>query len=332
MLRQNLAKESTVVTGNKEKNYDFKQLNLEKKSKVLMKNTISIKKIISNIVTPRKKETPELKKPQAQAGKISQIAVTNVVQNSLPMNNINNNNLNKVSHAPKSSANYHSIKSPSVFNINLNLNLNLNLNVNTTTSTNSKGFSSKNFSKKLNENTINPKKIIDRQADEVIPNPALKIQTADSKKSDGKKFAFTDRGKRESLTKKPSITSQQGQKMIEIKAQYKTNPNKPLSNNFQIPKVGSMNNSDKNKLIFKKSNPINLKIDLNAKLKAEDKQEKTTHVKTESYSLEGSARMAFKGIKINNFDKIYQLKDSPKKQPNSTNRESKEKVKKLLFK
>ena len=312
LLRQNLANEKSLKPVSKmtDKNCNFKpqlKVNLDRNHNLMIKNTISIKKMISDIVSNKS----VMKKPPS-------------ISKHMVENNIKTNK--KLNIDKPSSFNYHSIKSPSVFNINLNLNLNLNLNMNSSY----KAFSHR-FSKIPSEGiiNINTKKTVSKNHDDTRP---FKLNSLNSKRSDRElKMTLTDRNssKRQSVNKKLSINSQPKEKhSTEIKGRYKNNNDKAVCKHFEMPKN---NKYEINKIPFKKTNPI-LKIDLNKYSTLEPKQPEISKKSSKECITDNKSKLNFKGIKINNFEKIYELKNTPKKPPNSTNRNSKDKVKKLLYK
>jgi len=317
VLKTNFLKDNSNCTMQKqiEKNINSSKpsfkLEIDRKESNMVKNSISIKKIISNIITPRNKEVSAIKKTHSSR------------QNFDIANNANQSN--KVL-SQKSSSNNNTIKSPSILNINLNLNLNVNLNMNTN---NAKGFT-QNFKKKRSENLFISKKNLEKNIEE-IPS---KLNRANSKNSEGK-LPLTERSKRNSLLKEQSMTTNQGKKLTELKISSGVTLTKPINNNILIPRK-SGNNSENKKIILKKSDPVNVKINFNNKMKINTEEKFAKYyLNTEPNkdpSLEISAKNTLKGIKINNFDKIYEFKDSPQKNHNSTNRGSKERVQKILFK
>lgn len=317
VLKTNFLKDnSNYIVKNIDKNINSSKpsfkLEIDRKERNMVKNSISIKKIISNIITPRNKEISIMKKTPTSRQNIDN---PSCIQN------------NKVL-SQKSCSNNNTIKSPSVLNINLNLNLNVNLNMNTN---NPKGFA-QNFKKKRSENIFISKKNLDKNVEEYT----TKSNRANSKNSEGK-LPLTERSKKNSLLKEQSLNTQQTKKITELKINSGVVINKPINNNNNIiiPRK-SGNNSENKKIILKKSEPVNVKINFNNKMKINTEEKFAKYyLNTEPNkdpSFEISAKNTMKGIKINNFDKIYEFKDSPQKNPNSTNRGSKEKIQKILFK
>ena len=274
---------------------------------------ITINKFISTTTTPRKNNIFEVKKfPQK-----NKIAVTHIQSNYnsiIPAHNYNSN----------------SIKTPSVFNINLNLNLNLNLNVNSNVIRASpKKFNEKNNQNKpvcvrsipntliVNEikklNRISPVKEritckINEESIDKIKNMPL------TDRHNSSKFVFNDKSFKNSLTYRKNLHDND----LNTKNNIKTKLNVKVS----IPK----SNANYNKISLQKSKPINLIIDLNNYTSKEQ-----VHSKINTSKAVNKPPL-FKGLKINNFEKIYELKQIIKKIPNSTSRKSKEKVPNLILK
>jgi hypothetical protein len=284
------------------------KIEIDRKETTMVKNSISIKNIISNIITPRNNEVPVIKKTPTSRQNIDIIPTQT-----------------KKVFSQKCSSNNNTVKSPSILNINLNLNLNVNLNMNTN---NQKGFS-QNFKKKRSENLFITKKNLEKNIEEI----QSKSIRAHSKNSEAK-FPLTERSKRNSLLKEQSMTVQQGKKLTELKINSGLTLSKPM-NNILIPRKSGTNSENK-KIVLKKSDPVNVKINLNNKMKVNTEEKFAKYyLNTEPNKdpgFEVCTKNTMKGIKINNFDKIYEFKDSPQKNPYSTNRGSKERIQKILFK
>ena len=298
LLSKNRAKEKIINQLTKIDNLKSNsKKNLDKNKNILIKRTYSIKKMISNIVISNNL----IKKPSSKNNVIVKKEI-----------NINERKVGKPSFYKKD------IKSPSIYNINLDLNLNLNLNLNT---------NYKSFYKKPSESiiTINYNNNCGKNQKETS---LFKLKSLYSKRSENEmKIPLTERilSNRPYIKKKLSSCSQPGGQYFEEKLKrYGSNDQeKTLCKLYDFPKKPI---NEINRKQSKNTKPINLKIDLNRLCLKDSKPLNNTKKNFSKENIKENKNV-IKGIKINNFEKIYKIKEVPIRPPNSTNRDSNDKVK-----
>ena len=214
-------------------------------------------------------------------------------------------NINNVSVV---SSSLNSIKLLSALNVNVkhkrNLNINVNYLNNAHTTNNKKSYLNK-INLNLN-NDSNHQKNNDLKTNRFTSN--LKISQL--------KMPYTERNSsnRYNLDKKDLIENNYDKKSYR---EIKINNEKGEKNVMKFLKI----TNEKNKLLFKKPHPVKLKIDPNKINKINLNSENIRQSKMEKIS-NMVGKPGFKGLKINNFPKIYELKDINNTDPNSSKRDS----------
>ena len=138
-----------------------------------------------------------------------------------------------------------------------------------------------------------------------------------SERNTSNKFVLGDNVIKDSLTFRNNLMDNK----LDAKNIFKTK----VIVKFNIPK----SKTTYDKLFINKKKPINLLIDKNKIHFKEDAHNKIELKKEKSLDTRNMPQI--KGLKINNFEQIYKIKQSLEKIPGST-RDSRDKINKLLFK